>query len=84
VDMSHFGKLELIDNRKGNFGDDEGFLMFRSEFGVGDGSFENYGLEPDFISFNERGEVLVDARGHDLGSEFMRSKSFVISSSEGL
>ena len=58
--------------------------MFEGKFGVGDGAFQVSGLQPDLVSFNEGCESLVVTQGHNLVSEFMGSKSFILSSDKRL
>ena len=69
MDMPHFGKLELVDNRGENFRDGEGSFVFKSKFGVGNRVFEISGFKSNFVSFSKRGEISAGVGGHDLAGE---------------
>jgi len=58
-------------------------LCIWSKLQVGDGTFEVFGFEPDFVSFGEGFEDAAGTEGHDLVSEFMGGKGFISCSVKG-
>lgn len=73
VNMSYFKKVELIDDGREHHCDDEWTFMFWDEFEIDNKSFEISRFKPDFVSFEEGGEVAMDAGNHDLVGEFVGS-----------
>ena len=84
MDFPRFGETELISDGREDFDEREGSFTFGGELGVCDRAFKISGFEPDSVSFSERGESSVVARGHDLAGELVCGKGFVSSGDEGL
>ena len=59
MDFPRFGEAELICDGGEDFDDCEGSFSFGGELGVGDGPFKISGLQPDLVSFGERGESSI-------------------------
>ena len=59
MDLPHFRETELICDQGEDFDYCEGSFLFWGKFGVGGGSFEVSGFQPDFVALGKWGESSV-------------------------